>query len=61
MDTRTVLAGGRGTKWNFPALPAGARGAATVLVFDPFLTSPQKHKAEEVGYHPHVHPFRFVG
>src|SRR5882724_918161 len=49
MDTRDVLAAA-GTKWNFLPFRPGLVGGHCIGV-DPFYIA---HKAEEVGYHPHV-------
>jgi UDP-N-acetyl-D-galactosamine dehydrogenase len=49
IDTRDVLAAA-GTKWNFLPFKPGLVGGHCIGV-DPFYIA---HKAEEVGYHPHV-------
>ncbi|WP_300780232.1 nucleotide sugar dehydrogenase [Enhydrobacter sp.] len=49
MDTQDVLAAA-GTKWNFLPFRPGLVGGHCIGV-DPFYIA---HKAEEVGYHPHV-------
>ncbi len=49
MDTQDVL-GAAGTKWNFLPFRPGLVGGHCIGV-DPFYIA---HKAEELGYHPHV-------